>query len=742
MSIITYIAEEIEKREALLRKAADAYYNGVPTMSDAEYDNEWKNHLMDREATPGLFDDLQDGTILDKVGAAPAPTSGFRKVKHSYPMLSLDNVFENEQDGSEDLEKWLADVERICGPETGIVVEPKIDGCSLSLTYINGVLLEAITRGDGVTGDDVTDNVRASVMFPTNVRPLSESSMAIPAFGPATVRGEVFMDFATFGRLNAELVANGEEPYKNPRNAAAGAIRLQDPAECAKRGLRFLPHGVLDGGFKQHDSAMTFLHNAGFNTMRDCLHFMFEGPIKISSLRGIVTAGVDYPIDGLVFKINDYAKRELMGTTARAPRWATALKFQQEKVTTPLKAITVQVGRSGVLTPVAELEPIFVDGSVVSRATLHNEGQINRLGLQIGDEVEIRKAGAIIPELVRSVTGDSLLRERPPFSLMDHIGGKCPSCNGTDIQKQQVDGEDGARYQCRNPECPAQLAARIEHFASRKCLDIEMLGGEAATALADYLIANNAIDNYIDGDPVRSSTELLLSFMDFGVPSFAGLSWITDSGTQMTLGTKRAEKIVAALKRAKTLPLHRWLFALGISTVGENTSKEISRLCEELNEFRYACRPPEPVKNPNGGVIYRIANGEDKSTGSLQKYSISSHLGPVSCKALVEFCASTDGERVLYVIGEWDIKSDNYNPIPVASADKPLQGKTICITGTLSVGRDEMKALLEAAGAKVSGSISKKTDYLLAGEDCGGKLKKAGDLGVSVITETIARGML
>lgn len=713
------IQTKINEAESQLREAANAYYNGEPLMPDGDYDKLVAAHWEARRKYPTLF---PSSTILDRVGSPADPESGFAKVKHATPMLSLDNVFEDENDQCEALNEWLAEVERKCGPDTKIVIEPKVDGLSLSVRWVNGKPV-AVTRGDGTEGDDVSANV--AHMFPSACRRLALEKIEL--------RGEIAMTFDTFERLNAELAAKGEKLYANPRNAAAGALRLHDPEESKRRGLIFIPHGFLAAGVTSHSEALDQVYEAGIGQFIASFSMLASGRVgSVADERAMVAEGLNYPIDGLVFKIDDYRKRELMGSTSRAPRWAIALKFQQEKATTTVRAITVQVGRSGVLTPVAELEPVWIDGSTVSRATLHNEDQIHRLQLNVGDTVEVRKAAAIIPEIVRSITGETCV-DRTPFSLIEHIDGKCPSCGGNDIQKQQVAGEDGSRYQCMNPGCPAQLAARIEHFASRKCLDIEMIGGEAADALA-RLLGLLEISGQVKASP--------LSLFELSKEGFSNLNWVTESGTTMTLGDKRAEKVMAALERAKSLPLHRWLFALGIPTVGENTSKEVSRLCEEVNQLRYACQPAIDVRNPTPGVIWQIANGADKTKGDLAQYNISSHLGPVSCAALVGFVTSEEGAAVLWLLSEWGIKSENYDPIPAASDDKPLFGKSFVITGTLSVGRDEMKALIEARGGKVSGSVSKKTDYLVAGEDCGSKLDKARAAGVKILTESEIRGML
>jgi DNA ligase (NAD+) len=765
-------------REDLLRRANEAYHNGSPIIPDGEYDWLWRNHQVDRSNLAIIF---PKDTILDKVGAAPSQSSGFQKVKHSTPMLSLDNVFEDEEDGCQALNDWLAGIEA-AEPEAVVMIEPKIDGLSLRLTFVGGLLMRAVSRGSGEEGDDVSANVAASRLVP----------MSIPRNVNMEVNGEVFMDFSTFERLNAELIAKGEEPYTNPRNAAAGALRLHDPAACAKRGLRFIPHGVVGGMFTEHSTAMTFLANNGFECLEEVGMIASERIKSIAATRRMVAADLGYPIDGLVFKLDDRRICEQLGSTSRAPRWAVALKFQQEKVVTKLKSITVQVGRSGILAPVGELHPVWVDGSTVSRVTLHNEDQIRRLGLCVGDDVEIRKAGAVIPQLVSSVSADyrrreleryyaskypevpfvnrsvmveeTMTAERPPFDLVKHIGGKCPSCGSTDIRKPVAGGatipgrfapgpgdhcdhddpnlliidtphgealpaealslaKEAVAYRCMNPSCPAQLAGRIQHFCSRKALDIEGIGEEAADALAELLPQHTA-----------PRTPNLLDLLDLSTTLLAGLRWTTASGGTMTFGESRAKKAYAAFQRAADLPLHRWLFALGIPSIGENTSKEISRLCKN---------PEDVTWNAEFCEISFIAKGQPKDGDNLKKYQISSHLGPVSCNALQAYCLDPETRKIMFRIFDMGVKSDNYNPTPVkVETGSMLSGKTVVITGTLSVSRDEMKALLEQAGAKVGGSVSAKTDFLVVGEKAGSKADKAAKLGVVVLTEAAARAML
>jgi DNA ligase (NAD+) len=745
VSIISYIACEIEAREAKLRMWAEAYYNGTPMVPDSEFDNEMANHRDDREATPGLF---EGETILDLVGSPPAADSGFRKVAHLSPMLSLDNAVTAEDLTSPELVKWHADICAAVGPDTILTIEPKVDGAALRLTYLNGELARAVTRGDGTTGDDVLANVMAANLVPLQLQ--DQISLE--------VNGEVFMDFKTFARLNFEQREAGEKEYANPRNAASGAMQLHDPEAVARRGLRFIAHGVLGGGYEDHESALGYLDYCGMEVV-PWMTSTAGTEWAVGDLRGLLEERMGdnpYPIDGAVFKVNDYGKRMTLGSTSRAPRWAVALKFLQDKITPELLGITVQVGRTGALTPVAELEPTWVDGSTISRATLHNEDQAARLGIQIGDHVIVAKAGAIIPEVLGSVEHEarrkeltefhhakdpkvphlilkkfvevSLAMERPPFNLLVHLGGKCPSCGSTDLQKRTLEeatdkkaARESVAWYCMNgASCPAQLPARIQHFCSRKALNIEGIGEEASAAIA----ASELVKNNQGWHP--------LDLLEWTPEILAALEWETDSGGFMTFGASRGKKAHAALQRAKTMPLHRWLFALGIRTVGENTSRELSRIWDS----------PQSLYNNRNGVLSTIARGVKKDDPVLAPLAISSHLGPVSARALLDFMETPAGSLLLNQLATWGIKSDNHAPMPVATGDKTLFGKTFAITGTLSVGRDEIKALIESKGGKVVGSVSSKTGYLVAGEGGGQKADKARAAGVEILDEAALRAML
>jgi len=785
--------------ERTLTEASDAYHNGHPVMSDAEFDRLWAEHKTNRTATPD--DPIWENTILDKVGAAPSPQSGFRKVHHSAQMMSLDNVFVGDDGSIADVETWLDKVNDD-GKGVLIIAEPKIDGLSLRLSYRDGVLVSAVTRGDGFIGDDVTENVRASSRIPLRT--------SLPVHGPLEINGEVFMSFPAFEALNKEQAENGEELYANPRNAAAGILRRQDSSDVCR--LSFFAHGVPVGAVgASYGEEMERLEGLGFRVPihRVLYHGLTSPEVDAEEISlpwlELVTDDCNYPTDGVVLKVANFSRQERMGCTSRAPRWAVAVKFQQEEVETTLNAITIQVGRSGVLTPVAELEPVLVDGTTVSRASLHNEDQINRLGVRPGDRVVIRKAGAIIPEVVRKAEGgnaipsrsataeftreqldlarEELLRvgnqieagELPAgydiyqriavttlgvpegdvtpeqrktakdlafwvaytpqwkYHLGWSINWTCPSCGEQSLEMRRTEsGGDGkvstsaTRWTCTNTvKCPAQLAARIEHMASRDCLNIDQLGGEACDAIANQEGAGGIIRHPFD-------------ILEKGAPWFARLTWTTESGGTMTFGESRAAKVAAALVAARTAPLNRWIAALGIPSIGKNTSKEISRLVRDSNALINACTSPVGLFRLMVSSLDDEINRQAVYEDLKAKYAISPRLGPVSLRALVHFSETPDGMYALNMIPS-AVVSDNFAPEPpqVAASllDKPLAGKTFVITGTLSLPREFFVKVIEDNGGKVSGSVSKNTDYLLAGEKAGSKLAKAKSLGVQILNE-------
>jgi len=754
-SRIRQLRSELERHNRLY------YQHAEPEISDSEYDKLYRE-LEELEAKHPEFADPNSPT--QRVGGAPI--EGFQQVRHLVPMLSIDDVFEWKQETCEanaefdkNFGKELAEAnptgrrqifERIdskfrtqyelswrirqgrelapdrpdfelidfylrlqkgLGRESvAVTIEPKIDGVAVSLVYRDGQLSYAATRGDGTTGDDVTNNVRTIRSIP----------LSLPSSAPSLleVRGEIFMPNEAFAAMNVERDEAGLPTFANPRNATAGTLKQLDPKIAASRPLRFLAHGL--GAYEGEPLETEDL----FHDLLAYLGIPHNHPIlHAETLEEVLDAvrqldqhrhELGYGTDGAVIKVLARAEREKLGFTSRAPRWAAAYKFLPEQKETVLHAITVQVGRTGVLTPVAELEPVLVSGTTVSRATLHNEEEIQRKDIRIGDTVIIEKAGEIIPAVVKVLT-----EKRPPnaapFSLFDHVGGKCPSCGGP-IAKE----EGFVAWRCGNFECPAQAVSKIRQFASRKALDIEGVGEIVAEALVSRDICRTPLDLF-------TLTEETLANLNLG----------TDTEPRR-FGEKNATKVIAALERAKTKPLDRWLYAMGIRQVGESAAKELARLHESLPEIAHSPILAELLQDTRADA--------KKKNPALQPYAITGDVGPAVAESLHAFFASEAGAHVLQRLNELELnpRSTNYSP-KTAEADLsvlPLAGKTFVLTGTLSIDRDEMKRLLEAKGAKVSGSISAKTHYLVAGEGGGSKRDKAEKLGVAVIDEAEARRMM
>jgi DNA ligase (NAD+) len=549
---------------------------------------------------------------------------------------------------------------------------------------------------------------------------ISSGTSHLPSIIPALleVRGEIFMPNEAFAAMNAERDEAGLPTFVNPRNATAGTLKQLDPKMVANRPLAFLAHGLgaYDGPELPSEQ--------DFHALLDATGIPRNQPVRIAetledlleSVRKIDIERHDlgYGTDGAVVKVLTRAERERLGYTSRAPRWAAAYKFLPEQKETLLKAITVQVGRTGVLTPVAELEPVFVSGTTVSRATLHNEEEIQRKDIRLGDTVVIEKAGEIIPAVVRVVT-EKRAADSKPFSLLDHIGGKCPSCGGP------VAKEEGfVAWRCSNFECPAQARSKIKQFASRKALDIEGVGETVADALVNRGFCRTPLDLF------TLQTEQL-----------ANLNLGTDEEPRR-FGEKNAAKVIEALERAKEKPLDRWLFAMGIRQVGDSASKELARLHPDL--------PSLATSEVLTELRADTRNDAKKKNEKLIPYAISADVAQVVAEAVLAFFESEAGKHVIEKMEELGINpaSGNYAP-KLAEADlssMPLTGKTFVITGTLSMDRDEMKRYLESKGAKVSGSVSAKTDYLLAGEGGGSKRDKAEKIGVKVIGEAELKELL
>lgn len=548
--------------------------------------------------------------------------------------------------------------------------------------------------------------------------PLVSSSAKTPSPVPALleVRGEIFMPNEAFAAMNAERDEAGLPTFANPRNSAAGTLKQLDPKVVALRPLAFLAHGPgdydgppLENEYDFHDLLDHYgiPRNQPILTARN-LDELLEGIIEINQARH----ELDYGTDGAVIKVLDRGEREFLGATSRAPRWAAAYKFLPEQQETLLKSIVIQVGRTGVLTPVAELTPILISGSTVSRATLHNQDEIDRKQIQIGARVLIEKAGEIIPAIIK-VTQP--VPGAPIFSIFDSVAGKCPSCSGP------VSREEGfVAWRCTNFACPAQAVTGIRHFAARKALDLDGLGEIVAEALVRHGHCTTVLDLF-------NLDEETLANLNLGTEDAA-----------RRFGEKNAAKVLAALAAAKKKPLHRWLFAMGIRQLGESAAKELSRLHQTLPEIANSAILAALLKDSRPTA--------KKQNEFLAKFSITGDVGPAVAETITVFFKSEAGQHVLARMHELGITpaSDNFLPI-AAEADLstlPLAGKTFVITGTLSIDRDAIKEFIESKGGKISGSVSAKTHYVLAGEGGGSKRDKAEQLGITILDEAALHALL
>ncbi len=694
------------------------YTQATPEISDAEYDALFRE-LEQLEKNHPEFHDPNSPTL--RIGGAPI--EGFQQIRHSIPMLSIDDVFEL---GSEAMAKISASrpeheliefyqrlQKNLKRSDITVTLEPKIDGVAVSLLYRDGKLEYAATRGDGSTGDDVTHNVRTIRSIPLSLAN-AKLQHEIPSL--LEVRGEIFMPNEAFAAMNAERDEAGLPTFANPRNSAAGTLKQLDPKVVALRPLAFLAHGLgayegppLESEYEFHNllDRLGIPRNQPILTAKN-LDELLDGIVEINHARH----ALDYGTDGAVIKVLDRAEREFLGATSRAPRWAAAYKFLPEQQETTLNNIVVQVGRTGVLTPVAELTPILISGSTVSRATLHNQDEIDRKQIQIGAQVLIEKAGEIIPAIVK-VTQP--VPGAPIFSIFDSVAGKCPSCFGP------ISREEGfVAWRCTNFACPAQAVTGIIHFAARKALDLDGLGETVAEALVRHGHCTTVLDLF-------KLDEETLANLNLGT-----------EGASRRFGEKHAAKVLAALTAARKKPLNRWLFAMGIRQLGESAAKELSRLHQTL---------PEIANSPILAELLRdTRSAAKKQNDFLAKYSIAGEVGPAVAESITQFFKSEAGQHVLTRMDELGITptSDNFLPI-AAEADLsalPLTGKTFVITGTLSMDRDAMKEFIESKGGKVSGSVSAKTHFLLAGEGGGSKRDKAEQLGITILDEPALHALI
>ncbi|TWT32871.1 NAD-dependent DNA ligase LigA [Blastopirellula retiformator] len=657
------VQEEIDQLRAEIRRHDRMYYvEARPEITDLEYDK-LLNRLKHLEAeNPQL---VTPDSPTQRIG--DAPVEHLTQVAHRVPMLSIDNTYSLEELRAygERIQKLLPD-EKI-----EWVVELKIDGVAVSLLYENGLLVRGTTRGNGQIGDDITHNVRTIKDIP-----LQLTGDHVPPV--VEVRGEIYMTNDELSRINKRLAEADEALYKNTRNVTAGSIRLLDPRICAGRNLRMFSHGVGYVEGLQSQSHIEFLNELkgyGLPPTPNVEAFPdFEA--AVAHCETLVESLDDLPfeVDGLVLKVNRLDQRERLGSTTKSPRWLIAYKFEKYEAITKLNEIRVQVGKTGTITPVAELTPVELAGTTVSRSSLHNAEQIERLDIRVGDVVVVEKAGKIIPHIVR-VEMHERRTDLPKFEFPT----ECPIC-GTTLVKD----EGGVYIRCPNREtCPAQLKERIRYFATRNAMDIEGLGDK----LVDLLVAEEIVSSY--GDLYRLTAEQL-------------------SGLER-MGKKSSENLVAAIEGSKQRGLARLLNALSIRHVGGRVSQLLARHFVTVDEI--------------------IAASEEEIAAVDE-------IGPIIATSVHHFFASEFGQETIADLRELGLKMSEDVPDAGAEAEGALAGKTLVVTGTLSkYGRDEIQELIAKHGGKATSSVSKKTDYVVAGEKAGSKLAKAQQLGVKVLSE-------
>ena len=651
-----------------LRKTLE-YYNyeyyvlDQPSVPDAEYDRQLKALQEYEKQFPDL---VSEYSPTQRVGGQPL--SGFSQIQHTIPMLSLDNAF--DEAGLDDFDRRIRDRLKQDSP-VEFVLEPKLDGVAVSLLYIGGRLQRAATRGDGLVGEDITQNVRTIGSVPLQL-------MGEHWPEQLEVRGEIYIPKAGFNRLNEQAQKNNEKGFMNPRNAAAGSLRQLDPAITASRPLQMCAYsvGFSEGGQlpdNQYDR-LKQLHQWGFRinplmqkagSVKACMQYIESIAQKRDSL--------DYDIDGIVIKVNSFSEQEKLGFVAKAPRWAVAYKFPAQEELTVLQDVEFQVGRTGAVTPKALLTPVFVGGVTVSNATLHNADEIQRLGVMINDTVIIRRAGDVIPQIVsvviekRGIKGKAKKIEFPTH---------CPVCHSL---LSRVEGE--ATYRCTEGlSCKAQMKRAIEHFSARKAMDIDGLG----TKVIDQLVDKDRVSHI---DDLYQLDIAALSSMD-------------------RMAQKSATNLLNALEKSKTTTLNRFIYALGIREVGEATAKALANAFSTL----------EAIMKASEEALLAVSD-----------------VGPVVCRHILDFFANAHNQSIITALLNAGIHWPEVNSQQSESA---ITGQVIVLTGNLeTMTRDEAKERLEALGAKVTGSVSKKTDLVVAGSSAGSKLNKAQSLGVKVINE-------
>ncbi|WP_291108754.1 NAD-dependent DNA ligase LigA [Flavobacterium sp. UBA6195] len=651
-------------RDELNQHNYNYYVLDKPTISDFEFDQKLKQ-LQDLEVQhPEFFD---ENSPTQRVGGMV--TKNFETVKHEYRMYSLDNSY-----SIEDLQDWETRIQKVLGDvPLEYTCELKYDGASISISYENGRLVRAVTRGDGFQGDDVTNNIKTIKAVPIHLKGDFPEKFDI--------RGEIILPFAGFEKMNQELIEIGETPYSNPRNTASGSLKLQDSAEVAKRPLDCLLYFVIGNNlpFKTQFEGLQKARDWGFKVptqskLAKNLNEVFEYINYWDKHRH----DLPYETDGVVIKVNNLQHQEELGYTAKSPRWAMAYKFKAEQVTTKLNSISYQVGRTGAITPVANLEPVQLAGTIVKRASLHNADQIEKLDIRIGDEVFVEKGGEIIPKIIAVAQRGNQME---PTKYITH----CPEC-----QTELVRSEGEANHFCPNfYGCPPQIIGRIQHFITRKAMDIDGLGGETVALLFNA----GLVTNYADLYELKKEQIIPLERM----------------------AEKSAENLINGIEKSKAIPFERVLYALGIRYVGETVAKKLAKHYKSIDAIAQA---------------------------SIMDLILVDEIGDKIAQSVVQFFENQENIRIIDRLKSFGVQLESGDDDVLLSEN--LKGKTFVVSGVFEIySRDELKKAIEDNGGKVGSSISSKTDYVIAGDNMGpSKLEKANQLKIAIISELDFKQMI
>jgi len=651
---MNFAGNRIMELRNLIRKYDAAYYGrGESLISDHDYDKLY-HELEELEKANPEYQTLDSPT--QRVGSDL--TKEFPKAAHAIPMMSIDNTYSEQE-----LMEWVSRVQKsLQGEKPLFVGELKIDGVAASLIYENGVLVRGVTRGNGVTGDDVTPNIRAIRSIP----------LALEEKESFEVRGEVNMSFEAFTRLNESIIENGQKPMQNPRNTAAGSLKLQDSKIVSKRNLSFFAYSLISENYTEsHYSNLEKLKEAGFAVVKHSERL--QTPEEVIGFCKKWETGrheLPFPVDGVVIKVDSYTHQEMLGYTAKSPRWVIAYKYQPEQAVTQVEKIEANVGRTGVVTPIARLAPVFLGGTTIRNATLHNYDEIQRLGIREKDYVQIEKGGEIIPKVVKVLVekrNDSSVPFTPPY--------RCPSC-GSVLGKL----EEEVAIRCFNKSCPAQLRASLEHFVSRTAMDIRNMG----PALLNQLIEKGFVHTVADIYKLKNEDLLKLEHVK----------------------EKSADRVISAIEKSKHNSLDRLLHGLGIRMIGAQAAKILAGMVKDITE------------------LFAITEQELESVSAI---------GPSMAQSICLYFKSQENRDLIEQLKTLGV---NTRGISVEKAG-PLSGKTFVLTGSLGrLTREEAKERIEALGGKVSSSVSRKTDFVVAGSEPGSKLDKALELGVKVLGES------